>query len=140
MTNQPIKILIVPSWYPTERYPMGGIFCREQAVALQASDEADVVVLFVDRAPVGEWLRGLRKNGRRGHPPLRNENGVRVYRTQMPRLPVVWPLLYVTWALLAARRLRRSGFKPDVLHAHVALPAGLAGVFLRRLTGVPLVL
>jgi glycosyltransferase involved in cell wall biosynthesis len=35
---------------------------------------------------------------------------------------------------------RRYGFKPDIVHAHVALPAGLAGALMKRLLGVPLVI
>jgi glycosyltransferase involved in cell wall biosynthesis len=131
-----VKVLILPSWYPTERYPAGGIFCREQARALHTSGEAEVAVLFVDRAPVGEWLRARKPRARLAH-----EDGLKVYRTQMPRLPGVWPLLYVVWAVVSYRRLTgRFGFKPDVVHAHVALPAGLAGVFIKRLAGVQLVI
>jgi glycosyltransferase involved in cell wall biosynthesis len=125
---------LLPAWYPTQRYPMGGVFCQEQARALAGRDDLDVVVLFVDRAPVGEWLRARRAG-------LRREAGVRVYRTVMPRLPGIWPLLYAVWAPLAAWRLaRRYRFRPDLLHAHVSLPAGLAGALVRRLTGIPLVL
>ncbi len=162
-TNQHLKVLILPSWYPTERYSMGGIFCQEQARALNDCErDVDVVVLFVDRAPVWEWLRsravGVRGEGRGMSPqpnptpspysltlfphpsPLREENGLKVYRTQMPRLPGVWPLLYVVWATLSMWRLmRRYRFKPDILHAHVTLPAGLAGALIKQLFGIPLV-
>lgn len=136
--NQTMKVLILPSWYPTERYPMGGIFCQEQARALQeCQQDIDVMVLFVDRAPVSEWLRT-----RKGRATLRQEASLlKVYRTQMPRLPVIWPLLYVVWTTLSAWRLMRSyQFKPDLLHAHVALPAGLAGAAIKRLFGIPLVI
>ncbi|MDQ3928195.1 MAG: glycosyltransferase, partial [Chloroflexota bacterium] len=129
-------MLLLPSWYPTARYPIGGVFCRTQAQALASASDVDVVVLFVDRAPLREWFAGRRKRAK-----LRDEEGVRVYRTQMPRLPGVWPLLYVAWAYLSMRRLsRRYGFKPDVVHAHVSLPAGLAGALIKRISGVPLVI
>ncbi|HYO50615.1 MAG TPA: glycosyltransferase [Chloroflexia bacterium] len=129
-------MLLLPSWYPTARYPIGGVFCRTQAQALASASDIELVVLFVDRAPLREWLRGRRKRA-----ALRDEGGVKVYRTQMPRLPGVWPLLYVVWAYLSLRRLsRRYGFKPDVVHAHVSLPAGLAGALIKRLLGVSLVL
>jgi L-malate glycosyltransferase len=132
--ERPSRVLVLPSWYPTERYPMGGIFCQEQARALNTSEAVDVVVLYVDRAPVLQWLRSLRRRSRFG-----NEAGLRVYRTAIPRLPLIWPLPYVLWALFSAWRLSRLGFKPDIVHAHVALPAGLAGVLMKRLLGVRLV-
>src|SRR5437660_7788595 len=85
-SNHPLKVLILPSWYPTERYPMGGIFCQEQARALNdCGQSVDVLVLFVDRAPVGEWLRS-----RKARAELRREGSLKVYRMQMPRLPGVW--------------------------------------------------
>src|SRR5437899_11999811 len=98
-----LKVVILPSWYPTERYPMGGIFCQEQARALNDCEHGvDVVVLFVDRVPVGEWLRTKKMRAE-----LRIEGRLKVYRTQMPRLPGVWPLLYVVWATLSLWRLMR---------------------------------
>src|SRR5207237_4291590 len=87
-------------------------------------------------APVGEWVRS-----KKGRAELRREGSLKVYRTQMPRLPGVWPLLYVVWASLSVWRvMRRYHFRPDVLHAHVALPAGLAGAAIKRLFGIPLVI
>jgi glycosyltransferase involved in cell wall biosynthesis len=130
-----LKVLVLPSWYPTERYPMGGIFCQEQARALNEALEVEVVVLFVDRAPILHWLRRLRNR-----PQVSYESSLKVYRTVMPRLPVVWPFLYVPWAFLSLLRLRRHNrFTPDIVHAHVALPAGLAGVLIKRLLRIPLI-
>jgi glycosyltransferase involved in cell wall biosynthesis len=112
------------------------VFCRTQAEALASTGDVELVVLFVDRAPLREWLRGRRKRA-----VFRDEEGVKVYRTQMPRLPGIWPFLYVVWAYFSLRRLsRRYGFKPDVVHAHVSLPAGLAGALIKRLSGLPLVI
>ena len=128
-------MLVLPSWYPTARYPAGGIFCQEQALALNVIGGVDVVVLFVDRTPVDEWLRAPFRRAQ-----LMVEAGLRVYRTRIPRLPGVWPLLYIVSAALSGRRLmRRYGFRPDVVHAHVALPAGLAGALIKRLFAIPLV-
>ncbi len=127
-------MLILPSWYPTPRYPVGGIFIQEQARALARYGRASVSVLFVDRAPAREWLRG-RKGISSG-----SEHGVPVYRLAMPRLPGMWPLLYVLFVLAAFRRLARAGRQPDLVHAHVALPAGLAGLIVKALWRVPLVL
>ncbi len=128
-----IRVLILSSWYPTARYPHAGVFVQEQARAL-ASEGVPVAVLFVDRAPVGEWLRHTKRlQGAK-------EADVPVFRVPMPRVPGVWPLLYVAWAWFAYRYVRRVWGRPDILHAHVALPAGLAGAFIKRLWGTPLVI
>ena len=131
-----MRVLILPSWYPTKRYPVGGIFCQEQARALNTLDGLEVVVLFIDRVPLRAWFqRGTKA------PSMRVEGGLRVYRTRMPRLPGIWPLLYIFWALVAITSLkRRHNFRPDILHAHVALPAGLAGAVTKRVFHIPLVI
>lgn len=132
--SRAIRVLILPSWYPTARYPVGGIFIQEQARALASYGQVSLSVLFIDRAPVREWL-----TGRKGNSGSR-EHSIRVVRLAMPRLPGIWPLLYVVYVLVAFWRLTREGHKPDLVHAHVALPAGLAGLFIKTLWHVPLVL
>jgi glycosyltransferase involved in cell wall biosynthesis len=130
------NILVLPSWYPTPRYPIGGIFFQSQARALNTLDDTRVVVLFIDRLSPGEWLRARRRRA-----TLRREDGLPVYRTSMLRVPMLWPLLYVLHALLAVRVLmKRHNFVPDLVHAHVALPAGLAAAFIKRMYGIPFVL
>lgn len=129
-----MKVLILPSWYPTERYPVGGVFIQEQGRALAQHADVEVSVLFVDRASLGEWLRSSKGL------VCGNEHGVPVFRIVMPRLPMVWPFLYTFWALFAYAYLYRRDRQPDLVHAHVALPAGLAGVLLKRVWGRPLVI
>ncbi len=132
--SQPLRVLILPSWYPTARQPTGGIFIQEQARALATRQDVDVIVLFVDRAPIGEWLRGSK--GLR----MLGEEHVCVCRVLMPRVPIAWPFLYTVWAVWAYRRLAQRGMHPDVVHAHVALPAGLAGAVIKAIWRSPLVL
>ncbi|HUS17486.1 MAG TPA: glycosyltransferase [Chloroflexia bacterium] len=131
-----MKVLVLPAWYPTARYPVGGIFCPEQARALQSRPGVEARVLFVDRVPPRQWRRTRGQELR----PI-DEAGVQVYRVPMPRLRAIWPLLYAAWTVWAIRRLiHTEHFRPDVLHAHVSLPAGLAGGLVKRLFGIPLVL
>jgi glycosyltransferase involved in cell wall biosynthesis len=113
---------------------VGGVFVHQQARALASRPELDLAVLFVDRDTVRGWLRGPKRLTRR------YEEGVLVYRLAMPRVRVVWPFLYAAWAALAYAALRRRNLRPDIVHAHVALPAGLAGALIKRLWRTPLVL
>jgi glycosyltransferase involved in cell wall biosynthesis len=128
-----LRVLLVPAWYPTPRYPMGGVFCQEQARALRTDTGLDARVLFVDRVPLGLWRQGTRGG-------WQCEDGVPVYRTAMPRVPGLWPLLYIPWVVAVGWWLARRGFRPDVVHAQIALPAGLAGGLLAAVLGVPWVL
>ncbi len=47
-----MRILIIPSWYPTPSNPVNGIFVRQQAEGLGKTH--DVRVLYLDVLPRGE--------------------------------------------------------------------------------------
>jgi glycosyltransferase involved in cell wall biosynthesis len=119
------RVLVLPAWYPSERDPLWGIFVREQARAV--ASQADVAVLHVEWA----WPRGPRPIEIRDA----EEDGIRTVRVRVLRAPGV-ALLGPELAGYAAgvRRLRRSGFTPDVIHAHV-FRAGLHAVLLGRAAG-----
>ncbi len=124
-----MRILIIPSWYPTPEKPVSGIFVREQADAL--SLEHEVRVLFLE----------VRKRGEKGKPRRRlsKSKGYIEELKEVPNLPFVWQFIYMWYMLRAYRSLTRS-FKPDLIHCHVAVPAGFGAAMLRRLFGVPVVL
>ncbi|RPI96586.1 MAG: glycosyltransferase family 1 protein [Chloroflexi bacterium] len=60
-------------------------------------------------------------------------------RTQAYRASFLSMAVYVLAGLWAGRRLIGS-FKPDVIHAHFAVPAGALARMLARMTGIPYVL
>ncbi len=125
-----MKILVVPKWFPWPEQPVFGIFCREHARALATRHE--VVVLASLATPRPDF--GLYR--------LTDEveEGIRTLRVRYRR-PWLRPFALVcqTLGMLAARRrLRRDGFRPDVVHAHV-FSAGLPALALARLWRAPLV-
>ena len=125
-----MKILVVPKWYPWPEQPVFGIFCREHARAL--STRHDVVVLASLATPSPDF--GLYR--------LTDEveDGIRTLRVRYRR-PRLRPFALVCQALGmldARRRLRREGWRPDVVHAHV-FSAGLPALLLARLWRAPLV-
>ncbi len=137
-----MRVLFLTSWYPTSELPYGGVFVREHGLAAHAAG-AGVVVLHM---PDG---------GHRGGPLWRLERetdesiaaGLPTYRltSRSIRVPGLRRLSYWAsyglrlWSAAATvRRLRREGFRPDLIHAHV-FTAGAVGVVLGRLFGLPLV-
>jgi glycosyltransferase involved in cell wall biosynthesis len=126
-----MRVLVVPKWYPWPDRPVFGIFCQEQARAL--ARHHDVVVLASDATP---------------DPPFRAyaltdnlEDGVRTLRVRYRR-PRVRPFalgFQIAGLLAALTRLRRGGWVPDIVHAHV-YSAGLAAIPLARRARAPLVL
>lgn len=112
------NVLVVTTSYPSPRSPAAGSFVREHARSV--ADEYQLMILHLDRAPS---LRRLRVERADEDPP--------VIRVRFPERPTT--LSYA--ALLAAgalgfRTVLRSGFEPDLLHAHfltAAVPTALLG-------------
>jgi glycosyltransferase involved in cell wall biosynthesis len=114
------RILILPAWYPSPDSPLSGIFVHEQA-ALLARDY-DVAVLAP--RPRGWRLPAIQEAR------IQRLDGVTIFaepiRVPLPRF---WELHHLAYALAAwrgERRVRREWGLPDVVHAHVVLPAGWA--------------
>src|SRR3954447_19011329 len=121
-------VLMLPEWYPWPHRPVLGSWAREQALSM--ATRHDVVVLTYASLPVG---------GRPWSISEAVEDGVRTVRVAHRRARSSRVTFLIRLAALAAalRRLRAAGFEPDVIHAFV-FSAGFAGLFLRRLTGAPL--
>jgi glycosyltransferase involved in cell wall biosynthesis len=124
------RVLVMPKWYPWPDRPVFGLFCREHARA--AARHNDVTVLAFTPEPM---------------------SGAQVFRlwqdeTESPRtLRIVYRRPWLRPAAMATqlagmsaalRRLRRSGWRPELIHAHV-FEAGFPAVLLGRRLGCPVV-
>jgi L-malate glycosyltransferase len=132
------KILIVASWYPTAASPVGGIFIQHQARVLSRQYEVAVLAPRV----VG-WREILQR--RLGAPSqFHTEDGLLVCRERVlapvPRAPA---LTYRRWLPAAEKgfsKLLAHWGKPDLIHAQVVLPGGLAAVRFGKKQAIPVVL
>jgi glycosyltransferase involved in cell wall biosynthesis len=116
---------VVTPWYPRDGDGAGS-FVQDQVRAV--SGRHDVAVLHLDSGRGGSLVRDERVNG------------VRVVRCARP-LPAVPGGSAVgdgIGALAGLRRLRTTGFRPALLHAHV-FAAGLAVLPAARMLRLPLV-
>ena len=126
-----MRVLIVPKWYPWPDQPVWGLFCREQAEALSTAH--DVVVMAPLAVPNPGFALYKLTDG--------FEDGLRTVRVRYRR-PRLRPLALVcqTLGMVAAlARLRREGWRPDVVHAHV-YSAGLPALVLGALSRAPVVI
>jgi L-malate glycosyltransferase len=121
-----LRVLVVPKWYPWPELPVFGAFCREHAHAL--ATRHDVVVLASLAMP------------RPGFAAFRLEDavedGVRTLRVRYRR-PFLRPAamgFQLLGMLAALRRLRREGWRPDIVHAHM-FEAAPPALVLGRLSG-----
>lgn len=109
-----MKVLMIPSWYPTKEMPMLGTFYKEQAEAL-AAHGAEVAVIYVD---VNGRLRG---NGTYWY----TENGVRTCISQRlnltPRVERGRVAQRTAMLRRAYKRLVAEWGRPDVVNLRSSL-------------------
>jgi glycosyltransferase involved in cell wall biosynthesis len=118
-----VKVLHLTFAYPTLDRPANGIFVREHVLA--SSRSAQVAVIHLDRG-----------GGRYSIDPLPGEP-FPALRVRYPRSRAAYPLHFIG-AYAAFRRLRRTGFAPDLIHAHF-FPAALPPLLLKPLFRLPVV-
>ena len=145
-----MKVLVIPSWYPENENTVGqGFFLCEQALCL--AGRFDVTVL-TPRFPSLRDLLQLRW----GAALIQKEDrGLHTWRVRHFKTPTLrrWMPFFADadHALVYYRKFAaaiRKGFVryvaregvPDVIHAHVILPAGWIAVELGKQYGIPVVL
>ncbi|HIY23241.1 MAG TPA: glycosyltransferase [Candidatus Brachybacterium merdigallinarum] len=110
-----MRVLVVPSWYPSEQEPLNGSFFREQA-AMVAEAGHEVTLLVPRLVPLAGW-RGPATT-------VEHDGELTVIRVAMPALPR--PLQRLEQELMGhlAESAYRSAMPalPDVLHAHSVMP------------------
>jgi len=132
------KILILPSWYPSEAYPLPGIFIEDQAVLL--AKKYDVAVLF----PILIGYREILSWKFRPRIYRKEDDGFKVYSERtlapFPRKSCLAYSSYYRKARQGFKKLLDTWGKPDLIHAHVVLPAGWTAIRLGQEFSVPVVL
>jgi glycosyltransferase involved in cell wall biosynthesis len=128
------RVLVLPSLYPSDLDPMGGIFIRKHAAA--AARYCDVAVLHVVPDP-GPARAPYRIS-------LEDEDGVctvRVYRKGGGGVPLLSAIRSAVRTVVAYckgyRAVERTFGTPSVVHVCVAMPAGIAALVLKHAKGIP---
>jgi glycosyltransferase involved in cell wall biosynthesis len=147
-----LRIIVVPSWFPSPQAPLAGIFFAEQTELLaRHAPSIDVHVFAVPRRnfdiplkrPLAALrvLNGWRRVAKHSVREVTPNYAVHTFET------MVWSDRLAHGGLLhEARRMARvaHGIERergpfDLVHAHVSHPAGFVAAELARLLGVPLV-
>src|SRR5262245_57064203 len=122
-SSERVRALWVPLWYPSPEAPNQNVWARELAKAVALRCDLRVV-----HAGIGEPRSGVS-----------DEQGIMVARVRFRQRRFHWVIPYIR-AVLAAAATIRGGFAFDLVHAHCAFPAGLAGLCLSVRYNVSLVL
>ena len=138
-----LKILVLTDMFPDEDEPASGVFVYELTKALSHKNE---VVVIHPRLwnPLGLLAPFAKKRGAGGSSDGKNKynrltNGIEVYRPKLFVLPKGDRLFFRALAfffasLMLVKRLQRK-FSFDLIHAHMACPAGFAAVLLGMVCG-----
>ncbi|MCP4314385.1 MAG: glycosyltransferase family 4 protein [Bacteroidetes bacterium] len=131
--DSPIRILILPSWYP----PDGGYFFREHSESIaNMGYRVDVLVSRVvgARKLMQAGISSLKRSG------VVDENGLRVLRSVYLKIPGSERRNIKGWSrqvLKQFARYEKSYGKPDLILAHSVTWAGYAASLIRERYNVP---
>lgn len=127
-----LKTLIISRGYPTEKYPLHGIFEFDQAKAI-ANAGQDVIFASIDMRSIRRWRKwGIEKF---------TKEGILVYGINIPlgRVPKVMLRFFTILGLkILYKKIEREQGIPNILHAHFTGSAYSAAK-LKQMTGIPLV-
>jgi glycosyltransferase involved in cell wall biosynthesis len=135
-----MHVLIIPSWYPTHPADIGGSFFREQALALHKYG-CKVGVIYPQHRSLRQWAKiwsgkhGIELQIDEGMPTLRYHG-----TNWFPRMPRFARTRWIRhgWKLFNEYIMQYG--KPDVIHVHSILNAGILARELHNQLGIPFVI
>jgi len=129
--NKRLKILFLPTWYPSEEKPVAGIFIQEHAKAVSLYNE--VLVLYNEG-----YDESLKKSWQIISDE--KEDGIRTIRVRHKKSPIPKTTQFIyLWSIRQTfNKLLKEGWRPDIIHAHV-YSAGVSAVLLGKRHKIPVI-
>lgn len=122
-------ILYLPSWFPSRRNPYPGDFIKRHAEAASIYNRITVFYTVIDETIKEPELVEEKLN-----------DSLRVYIYYYPSLKsMLSPAINGVKRFSALRKMYKKVFadsSPDIVHVHVAYPAGLFALYLKKRKGV----
>lgn len=135
-----MHILIIPSWYPKDPGDINGCFFREQAISLK-KNEHHIGVVYPQFRSIRDW-RSLFA----GEYGLQTESDelLHVYRWHgmawSLRMPFSGIKLWLNSGLKLYESYIKQHGKPDIIHAHSLLNAGVLASEIKKRHNIPFVI
>ncbi|XKE47243.1 glycosyltransferase [Halomonas organivorans] len=134
-----MHILILPSWYPSHSGDIRGSFFREQAIAL-AKTGCQVGVIHLGLSTLRRPKQALSLYGEAQY---ELDHGVHTYRKThvnfFPKMPVLRDWSWKIAALDLYESYVKKYGKPDLIHVHSMLNAGLVALDIKKRYDIPYV-
>lgn len=134
-----LHVLVTPTWYPNGQDKLIGIYHKTFCKVLAETGKAKVNMLYVDRVGIKQLPR---------YPFMKKRyeekcEGYTVYAHKMlsrVKFSFHWQTMaYAKVMDKAFREYVKKEGKPDILHAHVAVPAGYAAARIGKKYGIPVI-
>lgn len=133
-----MKVLVVPTWYPTGEDKLMGNYHKEFTEALNEFG-VEANMLFIDRQRLSKPFKYFFSNKKE----LEQEENYRVYKYKMLNwAPISFKIqqkMYLNKLKKAYKNYVKIEGKPDIIHAHVTVPAGYAACKLGKKYNIPVI-
>ena len=133
-----MKVLVIPTWYPSGEDKLMGIYHKEFTEALNKNG-IQANMLFIERERLSKPFNYFFKSKKR----IDKEKNYNVYIYRMLNYgPISFDLQikkYVKKLDKAFKDYLKTNDKPDVIHAHVTVPAGYAACILGKKYNIPVI-
>ena len=135
--NKRLKVLFLPSWYPSERNPVAGVFIREHAKAVALYNE---VIVIYNEGKYDKIKGGFSEISDEIEEDIRT---IRIKHKKLfiPKISflIISFLINLFVMITILNKLVKEGWKPDVIHAHV-FGAGVVAAILGKIYDIPVVI
>lgn len=135
-----MNILVIPTWYPSGKDKLMGIYHKEFCEALAKCPDINVNMLYVDRQRLSAPLKYLFMKKKE----IIEEKG---YKTYIEKMLDVRKINYDFQLKRYVKTLEKlfleylkTNPKPDCLHAHVMMPAGYAATKIGEKYNIPVLI
>lgn len=133
-----MRVLVIPTWYPNGEDKLMGIYHKEFTYALNTYG-VDADMLFIERERLSKPFKYLFMKKKE----IDKEINYNVYIYKLLNLsPISFKLglnRYVKKLDKAFKDYLKTNNRPDIIHAHVTVPAGYAACILGKKYNIPVV-
>lgn len=139
MKEKKLHVLVIPSWYPTGEDKLMGQYHKDFTEALNKRNDVYANMIFIYRERLKEPVKYLKE--KKWETVVEN-NYVTLIHKMLNVRPIskkLQVILYNHKVFEAYRKYVKLYGKPDVIHAHVTLPAGYAACKLGNKYNLPVV-
>lgn len=131
----PLNILFITTWYPTEKNPVNGVFIREHAKAVKLYNNILVFHIAGFKPNIKKLWEVIEETDQSLTESIPT---YRVWCLPSP-IPKTRFILYLYSIIKSFKYILSKGFYPDIIHAHI-FEAGVPAILIGKIYKIPVVI